>query len=133
MRGIGTFYEVCVETGERVSRHQVYRRGETDRKKDILREKIKNEKRLKTVHVEASRKKQAEVKGRKHGRVISVRKVDFTKIFGNIENLDLKQPPLIEYVENSPYTTAIAMDEMVWQKRNKRIRNRGKDENRLDK
>lgn len=95
--------------------------------------RIRNNGKLQTKHHEASKPGQAERKGRKHGQVVSVRKVDFTKIFGNIENLDLKQPPLIEYVENSPYTTAIAMDEMVWQKRNKRIRNRGKDENRLDK
>ncbi len=95
--------------------------------------RIKNNGKPQTKHIEARGQHQAYVKARKYGQVISVRKVDYTKIFGNIENLDLHQKPLIEYVENSPYTTAIAMDEMIWQKRNKRLKNKDKDKNRLDK
>lgn len=127
MRGTSVFYEVCVETNERIKRSQTYSRGESDRKLGILRKGIRNEKRLKTFHIEAIRPKQAKIKAMKYGQVISVRKVDYTKIFGNIEQLDLNQKPLIEYVEDSPYRNAIAMDEMIWQKRNKRINNRGKD------
>ena len=95
--------------------------------------RIKNNGTPKTMHKEASSHHQAFVKAKKYGQVLSIRKVDFTQIFGNIENLDLHQPPLIEQVEGSPYSTAVAMDEMIWQKRNKRIKNRDKDENRLDK
>lgn len=99
----------------------------------IYEVRIKDNGKPQTKHTEASSPSQAKKKALKYGQVVSVRKVDYTKIFGDIEKLDLNQPPLIEYVENSPYTTAVAMDEMIWQKRNKRLKNKGKDKNRLDK
>ena len=85
---------------------------------------------LKTVHKTASSPYQAMVKAKKLGTAIHVRKVDFTKIFGNIEDLNLEQG---EKVEVSPYTTAIAMDEMIWKKKDnriKRLNNRQKDKER---
>ncbi|KKM13597.1 hypothetical protein LCGC14_1714600 [marine sediment metagenome] len=95
--------------------------------------RIKNNGTPKTMHKEARNHHQAFVKAKKYGQVLSVRKVDFTQIFGNIEKLDLKQAPLIEQVEGSPYNSAIAMDEMIWNKRNKRIGNRDRDKIDLDK
>ncbi|KKK50279.1 hypothetical protein LCGC14_3126640 [marine sediment metagenome] len=48
------------------------------------------------------------------------------KISGFAENTVLEQ------LEN-PYEDAVAMDEFVWQKRNKRIKNRDKDKKTIDK
>jgi hypothetical protein len=81
------------------------------------------------LHFLASGHHQAIVKAKGRGQIISVRKVDYTQIFGDIERLDLQQK---EYVENSPYETAIAMDEMIWLKRNKRRNNQFKDKKSID-
>ncbi len=87
--------------------------------------------RVRTFHIEARTPEQASDKAEKYGRPISVRKIARSKIFGNIEQLDLKPPP---YQEGNPYETAIAMDEMIWQKRNNRRKNMSKDkENPIDK
>lgn len=95
--------------------------------------RVRNNGYLGMKHIEASNHKSAGIKGKKYGHVVSVRKVEFDRPFGNIEKLDLKQPPLVEYVENSLYGSAIAMDEMIWQKRNKRRNNLYKDKFSLDK
>lgn len=95
--------------------------------------RVRNNGFLGMKHVEARDHRQARVKGKKYGHVVSVRRTHPERLFGDIEKLDLKQRPLVEYVQDSPYTTAIAMGEMIWQKRNKRINNRWKDKKDIDK
>ncbi len=81
---------------------------------------------VKMFHKEARTPKQAMQKCEKYGRPISVRKIVMDKIIGFAENTVLEQ------LEN-PYEHAIAMDEFVWQKRNKRIKNQDKDKKSIDK
>lgn len=98
--------------------------------------RVRNNGNLGMKHIDASNSKSASIKGRKYGHVVSVRKVDKERQLKYIEQLDLHQPPLIEYVEGSSYTTAIAMDEMIWnkkKKRSERLESRQKDKNHLDK
>lgn len=84
---------------------------------------------FKMYHILARSGAQAGKKAEKHGRPISVRKADATMMYGNIEKLELNQAP---YQDGSPYKDAIAMDEMIWQKRNKRINNQKKDKKGID-
>ncbi len=100
---------------------------------EMFEVRVRNNGVLGMKHIEARDHRQAGVKGRKYGHIVSVRHIDKTRIFGDIEKLDLEQPPLVEFVQDSPYKTAIAMDEMIWQKRNKRIKNRQKDKLAIDK
>ncbi len=62
----------------------------------------------------------------KYGRPISAHKADVSKMLGNIENLPLEQEP---YSDGNPYESAIAMDEFIWNKkeRKRRINNQIKD------
>ena len=82
--------------------------------------RVRNNGNLGMKHVEANNHRSARIKGMRYGHVVSVRKVDPERRLKYIEELDLKQPPLVEYVEGSPYATAIAMGEMIWQKKSKR-------------
>ena len=84
-----------------------------------------------------SKKKEAKKKapeqairmGNRHGRVIFCRKAPRDKILaiGSIEHMRLT--PSITQVKSSPYRSAIAMDEMIGQKRNLRRANSYKDKN----
>lgn len=76
---------------------------------------------IKMFHRDARTGEQAMKGCEKHGRPISVRKADISKMQGNPENLKLDEMFV------NPYENAIAMDEMIWKKRNTRIKNRGKD------
>jgi len=78
----------------------------------------------KVFHIDARTPEQAKKKAKKHGHPISVRKADVFKMVGNIEKIRLD---LV-----NPYPDAVAMDEMIWKKK-KRIKNREKDKNTLDK
>ena len=81
---------------------------------------------VKCLHIEARQPHDAFERARKYGRPLSVRKLDKEKLFGNIEKLELRQPLPI-YAENTPYDNAVAMDEMIWRKRNERRKNHEKD------
>ncbi len=94
--------------------------------------RVRNNGLLGMKHIQARDHRQAGIKGKKYGHIVSIRRVDQARLFGDIEKLDLKQPPLVEFVQDSPYTTAIAMDEMIWQKRNKRRKNLQKDKKNID-
>ena len=65
--------------------------------------------------------------GSRHGRVIFCRKVQRDKVLaiGSIEHMRLT--PSVTQVKSSPYRSAIAMDEMIGQKRNLRRANLYKD------
>jgi hypothetical protein len=63
----------------------------------------------------------------KKGKLLSCRKVDITSIFTSIEQLEIEQEPFEEFVADSPYNSAIDMDENIWNKRNKRRINQYKD------
>jgi hypothetical protein len=83
---------------------------------------------LKTLHYSASCPEQARAKANGKGQIVTVRKAEYDKMVGNIENINLN----VEYVQGSPYNSAVAMDEMIWQKRNGRIKNRRKDKKAID-
>jgi hypothetical protein len=79
-------------------------------------------------HVCARTAEQACDKAERYGRPVGARKIERDKIFGDIETLELKQTPLVDvYAEGNPYNSALAMDEMIWQKRNERRKNQEKD------
>ena len=69
-------------------------------------------------HIEANTPSQAGTRAEKYGRPLSVRKVDVEKMGGNIEKLLMPEV----YGESNPYPNAIAMDEMIWRKKNKRVK-----------
>lgn len=79
------------------------------------------------LHYNRNTPKQAMDAGSCHGRVIFCRKVQRDKIFaiGSIEHMKLDVKPV--QVKSSPYRSAIAMDEMIGQKRNLRRANLYKD------
>jgi len=78
---------------------------------------------VKMFHRDARTGEQAMRGCEKHGRPISFRKADIVRMQGNPEKLKLDEMLL------NPYEDAIAMDEMIWKKRNTRIKNRGRDKN----
>lgn len=76
-------------------------------------------------HVDAKTHQQAMQKAEKHGRPLTVRKVDKDRMMGgNIENLLLQEP----FGANNPYPNAVAMDEMIWKKKKKRAGRRDNHE-----
>lgn len=81
---------------------------------------------IKMFHTLAKSTQQAMDKCRKHGEPISARKVNVGVMFKDIERLELEAP----YGQGNPYNSALAMDEMIWHKRNARIANRHKDKSK---
>lgn len=78
---------------------------------------------LRVYHIEAPDGKRACQRAKKYGEPLTAHKVDKDALFGNIENL-----PIAEFNPSlNSVSPAIAMDEMVWRKRNKRRRNSHKD------
>jgi hypothetical protein len=75
-------------------------------------------------HIDARTSEQACEKAEKYGRPLGARKANIDKIRGNPEYLKLDNPPDVLQVGDN---RAIAMDEMIWLKRNKRRKNLGKD------
>ncbi len=94
-------------------------------REDEFQVEVRNNGQTKMLHYTAHDGDQAAAKADGHGQIVSVRKVEYAEIYGNIEKLNLKQPP--EFVDSSPYETAVAMDELIWDKRNKRRMNQEKD------
>ncbi|KKN17093.1 hypothetical protein LCGC14_0969250 [marine sediment metagenome] len=98
---------------------------------------------IKMYHILARSGKQAGKKAKKHGRCISVRKVQTAKMHKNYEQLELNQAP---YQEGSPYRGNPYQDADPYsggspygnsrdagrQKRNNRINNRQKDKKGID-
>lgn len=79
---------------------------------------------IKMFHKLARTPEQAVKKCRKYGRPLSARKVKTEVMHKNFEELPLLNSV---YGVNSPFDNAIAMDEMLWNKRNKRRNNMHKD------
>lgn len=80
----------------------------------------------KMFHFDTRTPKQAERRGEKHGRVISVQKVDVDRMRGNMDSL------MLRLKATNPYPDAVAMDEMIWRRKDKRaerLENREKDKN----
>lgn len=78
--------------------------------------------RSRTYRVEAKDGERARQIVGKHGIVVSVKKVDIGELLARIEHLPLDQ---------APFSPAIAMDEMVW-KRRQRLSNKHKDNQQID-
>ena len=97
----------------------------------------KHDKEIKMFHIEASDPKKAEEKSRKYGgNFVSCRKANRERIIGleNVEHIHIEPPPPEIYGKGNPYVTPMAMDSMIWNKRNKRRSNLYKDkEDSIDK
>jgi hypothetical protein len=75
----------------------------------------KHFKEMKMFHVEARTPDQAIKKSEKYGgELVSCRKAD-------------KEEPPVMYLKGNPYKSAIAMESMIWQKRNVRRKKMDKD------
>jgi ribosomal protein S16 len=86
----------------------------------------------KMKHIEARTPNQAKEKAKKYGRPLSIRLHQTVRRFENIENLKLNQQPIDDiYQHGNPYSDAIAMDEMIWKKRNDRRKNMKRDKKYL--
>lgn len=79
----------------------------------------------KMYHVDATSPEKAARKVEKHGKPVRVRKADVTMMYGNFENILDDNV----YQNGNPYNSALAMDEMIWQKRNNRRNNMHRDKN----
>jgi hypothetical protein len=84
---------------------------------------------VKMFHIEAPNQEKAVEKSERYGgRFISCCKVNMDELVGNsIENIPLNPPPDDMYGKGTPYKSPIAMDNMIWQKRNLRRNNLQKD------
>ena len=82
---------------------------------------------VKMFHKRARTPEQAAKKCIKYGRVIRIRKTQVDRMLGNPEKLLLPQEPLGVYTLGSPYKNAVAMDEMIWDKQNKKRKNKHRD------
>lgn len=90
---------------------------------------IKFRKIIKMFHFDARTRKQAIEQARKHkGDILSCRKVSAESKLIAIEHLPLEEFNIYDAV--NPFKNAVAMDEAIWNKRNKRRANmqRDKDE-----
>lgn len=117
-----TMFEVRVEVPKGKKRYGYHpiRRGSRIVKGAMIQETI-----IKMLHIERRTHEQAKKEGEKHGKVISVQKLQVERIVGNPENMRLDQASV--YDMGNPYPNAVSMDEMVWRKRNIRRKNMKKD------
>lgn len=92
-----------------------------------INDKYENKDTVRMFHIEARTGRLACDKAEKYGHPLGARKVNVDKIRGNPENLKLDIVPDVLQVGDN---RAIAMDEMVWLKRNNRRNNMGKDRKR---
>jgi hypothetical protein len=80
---------------------------------------------VRMFHIDARTQDQAsDIAERKYGHVRGIHKVDKDKMRGNPQRF------LLPYGANNPYPNAIAMDEMIWKKkeqRAERLENQKKD------
>ena len=120
-----TTFEVIVEVerGNHYGYHPVYK-GSNAKKGAFIKDTI-----LKMFHFDRRTPRQAINAGMKHGKVLHCRKADAQAMLGNPEKIVLDQT--IAFGVNNPYKNAIAMDEMIWQKRNKRRTNSFKDKRKI--
>jgi len=89
--------------------------------------KVKVGQLFKTYHYEASTNKQAASKAKRHGRIISVRKVDIQALLGRIENLKLEEEPERYYLGGGVYEDDLNIDEVLGlSKKTKRRSNNGR-------
>ena len=112
----GTIFEVRVAVEEKSEHFSIHA-------SDFVKSTM-----VKLFHIPARTPQQACDKARKHGRPLEAHKINREKIFGNIEALKISETqPKGVYAQGNPYNTAVAMDEMIWLKRNNRRKNMVKD------
>lgn len=68
---------------------------------------------FKTYHYEANDGKQAASKAKRHGRIISVRKVDIQALLGRIENIKLDEEPERYYLGGGVYEDELNLDQVL--------------------
>ena len=76
----------------------------------------------KMFHIPARTPQQACDKAWKYGRPISARKICRENIL-DIEQIKLDPQNINVYKDGNPYKTPIAMEDMIWEKRNRRRKN----------
>lgn len=80
------------------------------------------------LHIERRTRKQAKHEAAKYGKVLSCRQVSRADVLEReAERIDSLPLDNKLYVNVSPYSSAVAMDEFVWKKRNIRRKNMIKD------
>lgn len=110
-------FEVCVEVGHNGSRHFSSRMGM------YIEDKI-----IKMFHIHAKTHNGAMEKAKRYGRPLHVRKPNLEKMGNSAESIFQR----LSITQPNPYPNAIAMDEMVWIRKNKRaerMENRAKNKN----
>jgi predicted aconitase len=85
---------------------------------------------VRMYHIDARTNEQAREKAKKYGEPIRVQKAKTEDMFGEFELLPLRNDV---YQNGNPYDSAVALDEMIWLKRNKRRNNMYKDKESIDK
>jgi hypothetical protein len=88
---------------------------------------------VKMFHFENCSYSQAIEKGKKHGKVKSCQKVDAYESLRSIEHIELNQETV--YDRGNPYPNAMAMGEMLWNKkidRRNNLINQKKDKEPID-
>ena len=78
------------------------------------------EEQRKMFHIDARTDEQARKKAKKYGKPLSVRKYHPEDRLKNIENIKLNQEPLDVFLLNNQFNKALAMDEFIWKKQNKK-------------
>jgi predicted HTH domain antitoxin len=86
---------------------------------------------VKMFHFERRTPEQAVEAGKRYGEVLTCRKADREKILGSVDGMSIDPIPTI-YDNGNPYKNAMAMDDMIWKKRNIRRANLDKDKKDLD-
>jgi len=71
------------------------------------------------LHITGNKRKIVAKRAKKHGSLLSIRKIDKDAARQSIEQLDLSKPSGF----TSEYINAISMEEMIWQRRKKRSGN----------
>jgi len=75
--------------------------------------KVKVGQLFKTYHYEANTNRQAAGKAKRHGRIISIRKVDIQALLGKIENIKLDEEPERYYLGGGIYEDELNIDQII--------------------
>lgn len=126
-------YEVEVEVFSGSKHYGYYPVYSNDAKSKAEKGVYIKDKLTKMFHFENCSYAQAIKKGKKHGKVKSCQKVDAYESLQSIEHLELNQETV--YDRGNPYPNAVAMSEMLWNKKSDRrinLDNQKKDKKLID-
>lgn len=95
--------------------------------------RVKVGEKLKSYHYSASNSKQAAQRAKKHGRVVSAKKVDIQALLGKIENLNLSEEPIRQYLGSGIYEDELNLDEVLGLTKKKKDRSKRLEDKSRDK